>query len=97
MHHTFNDDGNAEEGFRNRNHPQNGAAKQNDGSYNFESVLRYSAEAVSSLDYAVANLETTFGGPSRPHVANQSFCCPDELAANAKEVGYDMFLTANIL
>ena len=71
------------------------SAKQSDGSYNFESVFRYSADLVSSLDYAVANLETTFGGPSRPHVANQSFCCPDELAANAKEVGYDMFLTAN--
>lgn len=71
------------------------SAKQNDGSYNFESVFRYSKDLVSYLDYAVANLETTFGGPSRPHVANQSFCCPDELAANAKEVGYDMFLTAN--
>ena len=71
------------------------SAKKSDGSYNFESVFRYSANLVSSYDYAVANLETTFGGPNRPHVPNQSFCCPDELAANAREVGYDMFLTAN--
>ena len=71
------------------------SAKKSDGSYNFESVFRYSADLVSSYDYAVANLETTFGGPNRPHVPNQSFCCPDELAANAREVGYDMFLTAN--
>ena len=71
------------------------SARQSDGSYNFESVFRYSKELVSSLDYAVANLETTFGGPTRPHVANQSFCCPDELAANAAEAGYDMFLTSN--
>ena len=71
------------------------SARQSDGSYNFESVFRYSKELVSSLDYAVANLETTFGGPSRPHVANQSFCCPDALAVNAVEAGYDMFLTAN--
>jgi len=71
------------------------SAKQKDGSYNFESVFRYSVDLVSSMDYAVANLETTFGGPSRPHVANQSFCCPDELAANAVKAGYDMFLTAN--
>ena len=71
------------------------SAKQSDGTYNFESVFRYSKDLVSSFDYAVANLETTFGGPSRPHVANQSFCCPDELAANAVEAGYDMFLTAN--
>ena len=71
------------------------SARQSDGSYNFESLFRYSKDLVSSLDYAVANLETTFGGPSRPHVANQSFCCPDALAANAVEAGYDMFLTAN--
>ena len=71
------------------------SAKKSDGSYNFESVFRYSADLVSSYDYAVANLETTFGGPNRPHVPNQSFCCPDELAANARDVGYDMFLTAN--
>ena len=71
------------------------SARQSDGSYNFESVFRYSADLVASYDYALANLETTFGGPNRPHVPNQSFCCPDELAANAKEIGYDMFLTAN--
>ena len=71
------------------------SARQSDGSYNFESIFRYSKDLVASLDYAVANLETTFGGPSRLHVANQSFCCPDELAANAVEAGYDMFLTSN--
>ena len=71
------------------------SAKQSDGSYNFESVFRYSKDLVSSLDYAVANLETTFGGPSRPHVPNQSFSCPDALAENAAEAGYDMFLTSN--
>lgn len=71
------------------------SAKQSDGSYNFESVFRYSADLVASMDYAVANLETTFGGPNHPHVANQSFSCPDALAQNAAEAGYDMFLTAN--
>ena len=71
------------------------AAKQNDGTYDFDHVFKYSKDLVSSMDYAVANLETTFGGPAHPHVNNQSFCCPDELAADAKEYGYDMFLTAN--
>ena len=71
------------------------AARQNDGTYNFAHVFKYSKDLVASFDYAVANLETTFGGPDHPHVGNQSFCCPDELAANAKEYGYDMFLTAN--
>ena len=71
------------------------SARQGDGSYNFESVFRYSADLVSSMDYAVANLETTFGGPNHPHVPNQSFSCPDALAQNAADAGYDMFLTAN--
>lgn len=71
------------------------SARQGDGSYNFESVFRYSVDLVSSMDYAVANLETTFGGPNHPHVNNQSFSCPDALAQNAKDAGYDMFLTAN--
>ena len=71
------------------------SARQGDGSYNFESVFRYSVDVVSSMDYAVANLETTFGGPNHPHVPNQSFSCPDALAQNAKDAGYDMFLTAN--
>ena len=71
------------------------SARQGDGSYNFESVFRYSVDLLSSMDYAVANLETTFGGPNHPHVPNQSFSCPDALAQNAKDAGYDMFLTAN--
>ena len=70
-------------------------AKQSDGSYDFENIFRYSKDLVSSADYAIANLETTFGGPEHPHVPNQSFSCPDELAANAAEAGYDMLLTAN--
>ena len=71
------------------------SAKQSDGSYDFESVFRYSVDLVSSYDYAVANLETTFGGPDHPHVPNQSFSCPDELADSAVAAGYDMVLTAN--
>ena len=70
-------------------------AKQSDGSYNFESIFRYSTDVLASMDYAVANLETTFGGPAHPHQPNMSFCCPDELAANAVAAGYDMFVTAN--
>ena len=70
-------------------------AKQNDGTYDFENIFRYTKDLVSSVDYAIANLETTFGGPKHPHQPNMAFCCPDELAANAAEVGYDMFLTCN--
>ena len=71
------------------------SAKQSDGSYNFESIFRYSKDLLTSMDYALANLETTFGGPDHPHVPNSSFSCPDELASSAVEAGYDMFVTAN--
>ena len=70
-------------------------AKKSDGSYDFENIFRYCKDLVSSVDYAIANLETTFGGPKHPHQPNMAFCCPDELAANAKDAGYDMFITAN--
>ena len=70
-------------------------AKQSDGSYDFESIFRYTNDLIASMDYAIANLETTFGGPDHPHVPNQSFSCPDELAASAVEAGYDMLITAN--
>lgn len=71
------------------------SCKQNDGSYDFESIFRYTKDLLATMDYRIANLETTFGGAEHPHVPNQSFCCPDELATSAKEVGYDMFITAN--
>ncbi len=68
---------------------------QKDGSYDFESIFRYLKDTLSSYDYAIANLETTFGGPEHPHQPNMAFCCPDELAADAAEAGFDMLLTAN--
>lgn len=71
------------------------SCRQSDGSYDFASIFQYVKDTVSGFDYALANLETTFGGPEHPHVPNNSFSCPDELAASAKEAGYDMFLTAN--
>lgn len=69
--------------------------KQADGSYNFESVFRYGKDVFSSLDYAIANLETTLGGPDHPHIPNLRYCCPDQLADAAVEAGFDMFQTIN--
>ena len=71
------------------------SAKQSDGSYDFESIFRYTTNLLGTMDYAVANLETTFGGPDHPHQPNMSFSCPDELATSAVTAGYDMFVTAN--
>ncbi len=70
-------------------------AKQSDGSYNFESIFRYVKDTVSSFDYAIANLETTFGGDDFVYQGNPAFNCPDELADSVVEAGYDMLLTTN--
>ena len=69
--------------------------RQSDGSYNFGSIFQYSKDLIASFDYAIANLETTFGGDNYIYQGNPAFNCPDALAANAAEVGYDMFLTSN--
>ena len=71
------------------------SCRQSDKTYDFTTIFQYVKDTVSSYDYALANLETTFGGPNHPHVANQSFSCPDALATYAKDAGFDMFLTAN--
>ena len=69
--------------------------RQSDGSYDFSSIFRYSKELVSSYDYALANLETTFGGDGYPYQGNPAFNCPDGLMAAVVDTGYDMLLTAN--
>ncbi len=68
--------------------------RQSDGSYDFESIFRYTKELVSSYDYALANLETTLNGAEK-HQPNMAFSCPVELAQSAVDAGYDMFLTVN--
>lgn len=68
---------------------------QSDGSYNFESIFRYVKEYVSAYDYAMANLETTFGGDQFKYQGNPEFNCPDALVDSVVEAGYDMLLTAN--
>ena len=69
--------------------------RQGDGSYNFESIFRYSKDLITSYDYAVANLETTFGGDDFVYQGNPAFNCPDELADSVVEAGYDMLQTVN--
>ena len=65
------------------------------GNYDFSSIFRYVKDYVSGYDYAVANLETTLGGPSFPYQGNPSFNTPDSFADTLVKTGFDMLLTAN--
>ena len=68
---------------------------QSNGTYDFSSIFRYIKDIVSGLDYAIANLETTFGGDDYPYQGNPAFNCPDALIDSVVDTGYDMLLTAN--
>ena len=69
--------------------------KQADGSYDFSPVFKYFADTVKEYDYAIANLETTFGGDNFPYQGNPAFNCPDPFLDSVVDAGYDMLLTAN--
>ena len=71
------------------------SCRNSDGSYDFSSIFRYCKDILSGLDYAVANLETTFGGDSYVYQGNPAFNCPDPLLDSVVDAGYDMLLTAN--
>ena len=70
-------------------------ARKSDGSYDFSSIFRYIKDTVSTLDYAIANLETTFGGDNYTYQGNPAFNCPDPLIDAVADAGFDMLLTAN--
>ena len=63
--------------------------------YDFTSIFRYITDYVQSYDYAVANLETTLAGSSRPYSGYPAFNCPDGIVSSVVDAGYDMLLTAN--
>ena len=73
----------------------NSAVQQADGTYDFTCVFEHLGEYTRKLDYAVANLETTFGGDQFPYQGNPSFNCPDSLMDTLVGCGFDMLLTAN--
>ena len=74
---------------------QTSAVNQGDKGYNFDSVFKYLSGVTDTVDYAIANLETTLFGPGKPYSGNPKFNTPDEIVDGAKKVGFDMMLTAN--
>lgn len=72
-----------------------GSAVQQGGVYDFSPVFRYIRDYIGSYDYALANLETTFGGDGYVYQGWPNFNCPDPFADALAGAGYDMLLTAN--
>lgn len=69
------------------------SARQSDGSYDYTEVFSYLKDEISAPDVAIANLEVTLAGP--PFKGYPQFSSPDALAVAAKQVGIDVFGTAN--
>lgn len=61
--------------------------------YNYEPTFRYIADYISAADIAVGNLEVTLAG--KPFKGYPQFSSPDELAEEAKRVGFDVMVLAN--
>ena len=61
--------------------------------YDYNEVFEPVRDIISSVDFAVANLEVTLAGP--PFDGYPQFSSPDELAEACKNNGIDVLVTAN--
>ena len=73
--------------------PQITAAQQADGTYDYSPCFQYVADDVTWADLAVVNLECPLGG--KPYTGYPCFSAPDSYARQLRDVGFDLFLTAN--
>ncbi len=73
------------------------SGKQDDGSYNFDSIFQYVKSYTQAADFSVANLETTLCGTDNgyAYAGNPKFNSPDAIVDSLKGAGFDMLLTAN--
>lgn len=72
--------------------PQIEAAKTDSG-YVYDRCFQYLNDKIASADIACVNFETTLGGA--PYRGYPQFSTPDEYAVALKNVGFDLFFTAN--
>ncbi len=61
--------------------------------YDYEEVFSPLEDIISSVDFAIANLEVTLAG--EPYIGYPRFSSPDELAIACKNSGMDVLVTAN--
>lgn len=66
------------------------------GKYDFSNMFIHVEELFGSVDFMVANLETTLGGKEAGEYSGYPhFNCPDEIVQGLFDAGVDMLLTAN--
>ena len=73
--------------------PQLAAAQQPDGTYDYSPCFQHIEDDVAWADLAVVNLECPLGG--KPYTGYPCFSAPDSYAMQLRDVGFDLFLTAN--
>ena len=73
--------------------PQITAALQADGTYDYSPCFEYVKQDIAWADLAVVNLECPLGG--KPYTGYPCFSAPDSYARQLRDVGFDLFLTAN--
>ena len=73
--------------------PQITAAEQADGTYNYSPCFQYLTDDIQWADLAVVNLECPLAG--KPYTGYPCFSAPDSYAVQLRDVGFDLFLTAN--
>jgi poly-gamma-glutamate synthesis protein (capsule biosynthesis protein) len=73
--------------------PQINAARQKDGSYNYDECFARIHDEVERADVAIGNFEVTLGG--KPYAGYPQFRAPDEYLQACIDAGFDIMLTAN--
>lgn len=72
------------------------AAKQRDGSYNFDGVFKYVRPMLEKSDYVVGNLETPVAGKEAGYTnTHLAFNAPDSYVDACMKAGIDLLSTAN--
>ena len=73
--------------------PQINAAKEQNGTYNYDSCFFFLASEIKYADFKVANLELTLAGA--PYSGYPCFSAPDAVAEALKKAGFNLLSTAN--
>ncbi len=74
--------------------PMISAAKQADGTYNYDPFFAFVKPLIEQADLAIGNLELTLPGKP-PYTGYPMFRSPDVLADALKNAGFDMIVTSN--